>query len=217
MALSSTKGEIPENVIVLTQKEAIAYRWKQIYNWKPQKEVWPLSYGAALLGGVAALSSFYINTRIRKIIKLRTFGSIASAIPMTVCPALITTLAQMEMVSEKVVLPMQTCPLCLEMRSILVQNTCGILYPLVLSPVVNLLIAKRVGTFRMPYYTSWKEVIYFSANLFKVTFPSLAMLSVINTIAAIFLVYKQFNCISYMDQILTLDTERDDDEMDTKF
>ncbi|XP_043497539.1 uncharacterized protein LOC122521131 [Polistes fuscatus] len=215
MALSSTKGEIPLNAIVLTQREAIQYRWKQIHNWVPQREVWSFSYGAALLGGVAAISSLYINVKIRNIMKLRSFGLAASTISMTICPAVLTTLAQMEMVTEKIFLPVQTCPLCIQMNSLAVQNVTALVYPLILSPVVNLMIAKRAGTFRMPYYTNWKEVLYFGVNLCKPIVPSLAVLSTINSLAAMFILYKQFNCISYIEQVLTIDKESD--EMDTKF
>ncbi|XP_014616906.1 PREDICTED: uncharacterized protein LOC106794037 [Polistes canadensis] len=215
MALSSTKGEIPSNAIVLTQREAIQYRWKQIHNWVPKREVWPFSYGPALLGGVASISSLYINIRIRNIMKLRSFGLASSTISMALCPGVFTILAQMEFVTEKVFLPVQTCPLCIQINSLIAQNFCSLVYPLILSPVVNLMIAKRAGTFRMPYYTNWKEVLYFGVNLCKPIVPSLAVLSTINSLAAMLILYKQFNCISYIEQILTINEESD--EMNTTF
>ncbi|XP_046812941.1 uncharacterized protein LOC124421611 [Vespa crabro] len=212
MALRMSEGSIPENAIVLSRNEAIKYQWKQIQNWKPQRDVWPFSYGLGFLGGVAALSGVYINMRIRKSLKLRNFGTAASAVTMSICPGSLVIVAQLQMVTEKTFLPFPTCPLCVEMRSIVIQNCGAIIYPLVLSPIVNFLIAKRDGRFRMPYYTNWKEIIYFCMNLFKPIAPSLLTIAAINAVAASIIVYKQFKCISYIQKTLSVENENDNFE-----
>ncbi|KAF7411242.1 hypothetical protein V1477_001857 [Vespula maculifrons] len=214
MALRMSKGEVPENAIALTRSEAIKYQWNQIHKWKPQREVWPFSYGVALLGGVAALSGVYINMRIRKSLKLRSFGTAASAVTMSVCPGSLVCIAQLQMVTEKTFFPLESCPLCIEMRSIVVQNCGAIIYPMILSPIVNFLIAKRDGRFRMPYYTNWKEMIYFCVNLFKPIVPSLGVLGAINALAAAVIVYKQFNCLSYIREVLSVENESDELQKD---
>lgn len=45
------------------------------------------------------------------------------------------------MVTENTLLPFQTCPLCTEMKSIVIQNCGAIIYPMVLSPIANLLVS----------------------------------------------------------------------------
>ncbi|XP_035735463.1 uncharacterized protein LOC118447525 [Vespa mandarinia] len=212
MALRMSKGEIPENAIVLSKSEIIKYQWQQIRNWKPQKDVWPFSYGLGFLGGVAALSGIYINMRIRKSLKLRNFGTAASVITTSLCPGSLVIVAQLQMITEKTFFPLPTCPLCVEMRSIVVQSCGAVIYPMVLSPIVNFLIAKRDGRFRIPYYTNWREVIYFCINLFKPIAPSLLTIAALNAAAASIIVYKQFQCISYIQNTLSVENENDDFE-----
>lgn len=75
-------------------------------------------------------------------------------------------------------------------------------------------IAKRDGRFRLPYHKTWKEVIYYFSRLFKPIVPSLAFISSINTLAASIIVYKQFDCISYIQEVLTVESEKDEFQKD---
>ncbi|KAI4492987.1 hypothetical protein M0802_009757 [Mischocyttarus mexicanus] len=211
MALKVSDTEVPKYAVTLSEKEAIQYRWKQIRNWKPDTEMWPFKYGIPVLGALTSISGLYINLRLRNIMKIRRFGTASSGITLIVCPGILTSLAQVQ-VSENTFLPMRTCPLCVEMKSICVQNFSSIVYPIILAPIVNVMVAKRTGTFRLPYYTNWKEVLYFGFNLVKPIFPSLPIISGINSVAAMFITYKQFNCISYMQDVLNMIEESTDED-----
>lgn len=57
-------------------------------------------------------------------------------------------------------------------------------------------------------------MIYFCTNLFKPIVPSLGVLGAINALAATVIVYKQFNCISYIREVLSIENESDELQKD---
>ncbi|KAK2577297.1 hypothetical protein KPH14_003431 [Odynerus spinipes] len=212
MALRAKKGEIPENSFVFTKSEAIKYQWQQIAEWTPRREVWPFIQGIGFLGGAAALSGMYINFKIRKAMKMPDFGKVASTLTSSLCPGVMVCVMQIKYVTEKLFLPNDSCPICIELRSVVVQNANAIAYPLILSSITNFMLSIRGQTHRIPHYKSVRELSRFCGYLVKPVLPSLAVIGLANTLAASFIVYKQFNCLSHMRQILSLENESDENE-----
>lgn len=207
MALHVKTGEVPKNAVILTRSEAVSYQWDQIMNWKPALDVWPYTHGLGFLGGIAALSGIFINLKFRKSMKFGSVGGFATLMTTSICPGITASVLQMRFVSEKTFLPSKTCPLCLELRSIGVQNACAIVYPIILVPVSNFMIALRAQTHRIPYYKNWKDLLLYCKYLYKPIVPAIILCSAVNSVAASFILRQQISCLSYMHNVLTLESE----------
>lgn len=207
MALRLKTEEVPQNAVVLTKSEALKYQWQQIANWKPQSNVWSFNFGSFILGGVAAISGAYINYRFRKVMKMRDFGQIASTTNVVVCPLVLTTCLQSQYVASEILLPIDKCAICLELRTIFIQNVCAIGYPFLLVPISNFMLAIRGQTHRIPYYKNYKELFRFCGLLYKPIIPQFILLSIINVIAANFILYKQYQCMSYMQVVNSMNEQ----------
>lgn len=207
MALRLKREEVPKDAVILTKSEALRYQWEQVENWKPLSNVWPFYYGSFILGGVAAASGAYINYRFRKLMKMRDFGKVATMTSVIGCPLVLGTCLQHQYVASEVLLPTDKCSICLEMRSVLIQNVCAIGYPFILVPISNFMLAIRGQTHRIPYYKNYKELFRFCGLLYKPIIPQFIIISIINIIAANFILYKQYQCMSYMEVVNSMNEQ----------
>uniref|UniRef100_A0A069DXF8 Putative conserved plasma membrane protein n=1 Tax=Panstrongylus megistus TaxID=65343 RepID=A0A069DXF8_9HEMI len=149
MSVFVQKGKPPEGSVRLTEEEAANLQWKLIYNWKPTSDVWPFRYGMASLAVGATLSAILIVGHFRRKLKLRNIGYFAMYMPNVVMPTLALPLLHQKLVTEPILLQTE-CPVCIQLRSIVLQNGLGLIYPLILSPTCGFLLATSQATIRLP-------------------------------------------------------------------
>ncbi|XP_073992914.1 uncharacterized protein [Rhodnius prolixus] len=149
MAVLVQKGKVPEGAVRLTEEEALELQWKLIYNWKPTSDVWPFRYGLASLALGTTISAAAIVARFRRKLKLRNIAKMAMYLPNAVIPAATLPILHTKLISEPILLQTE-CPVCIQIRSIVLQNVLGLVYPLILAPTCGFMIATSQATIRLP-------------------------------------------------------------------
>ncbi|XP_014364855.2 uncharacterized protein LOC106715959 [Papilio machaon] len=160
MALIKSK-DIPEDAVVLTEIEATTYIWDIVSNWKTFSDTWALRYSPAILGAINGVCGLLINNHFRHKLKLGTYGYFASVIPITVMPGVLTALFHRHIIStDMLLMKLDACPICYEVRSGVTQVALGTAYPLLLAPTCALMLASRYGTYRVPDLIEGPKAIF---------------------------------------------------------
>ncbi|XP_075974176.1 transmembrane protein 126 [Anticarsia gemmatalis] len=160
MALYKGK-EVPKDAVILDELEATQYIWNVVSDWENQSDVWALQYAPFVLGGINAVCGIMINRYYRQKLKLGTYGYIASVVPITAMPALLTSLFHRHLVTtDMLLMKKESCPICYELRSGAIQVGMGFAYPMVLGPLAALMYANRYNTARIPELTENPRIMF---------------------------------------------------------
>lgn len=125
----------------VSKQEALSYQWSVVYDWQDKWEVWPLRYGASVLGVVSIASSIYINNHFRQKLKLRNFNRVSSYLPTVALPAIMTSVFHSNLVSAEILLQEpKSCAACTQSRAIAIQAGFGVLYPCILGPLSSFMV-----------------------------------------------------------------------------
>ncbi|XP_066138894.1 uncharacterized protein [Euwallacea fornicatus] len=203
--LKSNVSDIPENSIILSEADALKYQINIINKWDKSSEIFALKHGPYILGAGALLSGAFFNNYFRRKFLLRHYGSLASYFPICFVPGAASAILHSEAILKKIILmKFDECPMCMEMRAVVVQTSLGVLYPLVLAPIGCAALAVRFSTHDIPYITDRpKEVV----NVFKKMFKSLHTKILYMVIAQAFLAsvvtyYEASNFINISKKIV---------------
>lgn len=79
----------PENAIELRREQVVNFYEIVVETWKPQSEIWALTYGPKILGVAGALSGVYGSLYFRRKLRLKNYGLFSTYLPNTVLPFLI--------------------------------------------------------------------------------------------------------------------------------
>lgn len=92
MSVFETKGKDgkrPENAIELRSDQVANFYEIVVETWKPQSEIWALTFGPKILGVAGALSGVYGSLYFRRKLRLKNYGLFSTYLPNTVLPFLI--------------------------------------------------------------------------------------------------------------------------------
>ncbi|XP_013142537.1 PREDICTED: uncharacterized protein LOC106106500 [Papilio polytes] len=160
MALVKSK-HIPEDAVVLSEMEATSYIWDIVNDWETFSDTWALRYSPAILGAINGICGLLINNHYRQKLKLGNYGYFSSVVPVTVMPGILTALFHRHVISTNMLLmKLDTCPICYEVRSGMTQIALGILYPMLLGPTSALMLANRYSTYRVPDLKEGPKAIF---------------------------------------------------------
>jgi hypothetical protein len=153
---------LPRGAVLLTVDEVYGLLTKTINNWQPQRDVWPLKYGALALGGVASIGGAIFIIHFRQRMLLGNHARIASFIPTVFLPGLVTSVAQHSFVMQRLLnaggeRPM--CPVCAEMRAVTIQVLCGVVQPFLLAVMASSALAKITSTYPLPPFSDWRAML----------------------------------------------------------
>ncbi|XP_043480355.1 uncharacterized protein LOC122510033 isoform X1 [Leptopilina heterotoma] len=151
------RTNVPKNAVLLSEDDAIDYQWKLLRNWPIKSEVWAFKYGISSLIGAAGFTGLYIGRYYRRKLKLQHYGYITTLLSTVVSASFGAGFLHVEFVMSDVLLEKTPCPVCVQTRASLLQISSGVIYPLIISPILSAMIAVRIGV-RMPYYTEWREL-----------------------------------------------------------
>ncbi|XP_054001263.1 transmembrane protein 126A [Hylaeus anthracinus] len=185
----------------IPRDEALMYQKYLVKEWEPRSEVWPLKYGSAILGALTGFSSVMINSMFRNKLKLHGNGRLFTAISAAVWPGTIVGSLQETIIRDPILLYEYHCPLCFELKSSLLVNVAGLLFPLIVMPTINLAIAGNLGL-RIPYITEYRELGKFWWSVVKPGVKHIALLITCNTITASCITYKQILSAENLGSIL---------------
>ncbi|XP_028167878.1 uncharacterized protein LOC114358183 [Ostrinia furnacalis] len=207
-------ANIPDDAVLLDEMEATKHAWEFVTNWETPSDTWALRYGPGILGGVNAVSGLIINRHYRTKLKLGLYGFLASAIPISIMPGVLTPLFHRYLVSTNMLLMKDgACPMCYELRSIAVQCGLGIAYPMVLGPLSGLMFAHRYGTARIPDLREGpKVVLQFVRKLTRPFTATLTFLAVAQVVASSVITYYEMkNNITLKRKVMEIEKMYEED------
>lgn len=81
----------PQDAMVLRNDQVAGFYEVVVETWKPQHEIWALSYGPKVLGVAGALSGLYGSMYFRRKLRLNTkgYGAVTTYLPNLVLPFLL--------------------------------------------------------------------------------------------------------------------------------
>ncbi|CAK1601356.1 unnamed protein product [Parnassius mnemosyne] len=159
MALMKS-DQVPEDAVALSEIEATTYMWDLVNNWESLSETWALRYTPAILGAINGCSGVLLNSYYRRKLKLGKYGYFSSVIPISLMPGVLTALFHRHLVStDMLLMKNESCPICYELRSGLIQIALGCFYPMVLGPTSALMFANRYSTYRVPDLADGPKVV----------------------------------------------------------
>ncbi|XP_043249633.1 uncharacterized protein LOC122395819 isoform X2 [Colletes gigas] len=171
------------DIINIPISDAVECQEKIIRKWEPQSEVSAFKYGGPIISSAATLSSLFINSMFRRKLKLRNHGRLLSMLSLTTSSYLLTNVLHNEWVEKKIMLYSFKCPLCLETRASSIVNFCGIVYPLLMAPTLNLALAGGIGL-RVPHITEVRELSKFWWSVVKPGVTHITTLFIANSVIA---------------------------------
>ncbi|XP_053971619.1 transmembrane protein 126A [Hylaeus volcanicus] len=174
----------------IPREEALVYQKHLLKEWKPRSEVWSLKYGSAVLGALTGFSNIIINSMFRNKLKLHSNGRLLTGISAAVFPGAIVGSLHETIIRDPILLYEYNCPLCFELKSSLLVNVGGLLFPLIAMPTINLAIAGNLGL-RIPYSTEYRELGKFWWSVVKPGIRHIALLITCNTITASCITYNE--------------------------
>ncbi|XP_046348262.1 transmembrane protein 126A-like isoform X2 [Haliotis rufescens] len=159
--------DVPEGAVRMTTEEVLMHHMKVIRNWDKPLEVWPLRHGTALASATAAVGGWIINAHYRQKFRLQNYGRMASYLPAVCLPAMMTAFFHQFYVQNNILVGKYDCTVCMETRSGAVNSLLGGLYPLLLSPVSCIILARKYYTVPVPRITEPTLIL----NLMRKTSP----------------------------------------------
>ncbi|XP_041988370.1 uncharacterized protein LOC121739847 [Aricia agestis] len=215
MALKRSPGELPKDAVVITEEEAKNYVWEVIRNWESPSDIWALRHGATILGAINSVAGVLINRHYRWRFRLGSYGYMSSTIPIVVMPGILTTLLHRHLISSKIVVNDQTCPVCFEVRSMAIQAGFGTFYPLVLGATSALMLANRYSTFRVPMlHEGPKTMFKFLKHHTVRLYPTLTCMLVAQLVASAAITYFQFeNTLTLRKKLYELELQLENERV----
>ncbi|CAL1684503.1 unnamed protein product [Lasius platythorax] len=185
------RHDIPKGAIILSKYEALSNQIELITNWKPRSDIWSLLFGRPILAGAVTLSSLYINQRFRRKLKFGKYGLLPTMAGVGTGPAVASSLLYTELILNKLLLLEDSCPICLESRSVLLQTFTGLLFPLILTPLANFSIAAGSGVYNVPHITDVKRVFRVVSSVYQPMIPVFATIFTLHVLLAGFITHSQ--------------------------
>ncbi|XP_062540021.1 uncharacterized protein LOC134207947 [Armigeres subalbatus] len=197
MALLHKKiSELPEDAVLLDERQALLYFMKLVEKWPDKWDVWAMKYTPGILGVTTVVSSIYINNHYRTKLKLGTYGRLSSYIPAVVLPAIMTTFFHRVYVVPDIVLGKHQCPVCVQTRAGLLQAGFSTIYPMLLAPMSAFMFATRHFTYRLPSITEKPmEVVKLYRKLSNPIMMTVIGLLAFNLMASMFLTGKEIQTV----------------------
>lgn len=81
----------PKDAIELRREQVTGFYEVVVETWKPQSEIWALTFGPKILGAAGALSAMYGSMYFRRKLRLKNYGVVSTYLPNAVLPFLIVT------------------------------------------------------------------------------------------------------------------------------
>ncbi|ELT88723.1 hypothetical protein CAPTEDRAFT_175726 [Capitella teleta] len=143
-------NDIPKGAIRVPEEEVFKIQDRIMRKWKPAFEMHGLRYGSGYLGGMTAITGFYIHNYWRFALKLRQKNVMLTFLPTIVIPSVLATICNQNFVQKPMQLQQVNCYLCLEMRATTLQGFLGLFQPLVLGAIASTYAAKVARTYAVP-------------------------------------------------------------------
>lgn len=190
------RGNVPENAVLISEKEAIRMQLNTIHQWTPKNEVWPFNLGHGILGAAAAVSGMYFNYYFRKRVNLFRYAQWSTYLPSALLPAIAAPIFHSVFITTDILVGKSSCSTCVETRASVMQMVTGVIYPLILAPLASFHFANSYGTYAIPpVKTALGDVFKLWWKFTKPIYPQITVLLIFQVITAGYITKKEEECI----------------------
>ncbi|XP_075537672.1 transmembrane protein 126 isoform X2 [Dermacentor variabilis] len=189
----TSRSNAPPNAVLLTKEAALQHQWELFSQWKPTRDVWPVTYGAAISGIAAAFGGIVLNAIFRKHYVLRSIGLAATTLPNFAIPGVLAYIGSTQAMHNIIVMDTQ-CVVCTQTKATALQLGFGAIYPCIMAPLSCLTIAARSFTYPVPpFRTHYKDILADIYRTFRKHRITLAGLAALQCIVAFGLIHMQMD------------------------
>lgn len=191
----TSRNNAPPGAVKLTKEAALKHQLELFAKWKPQRDVWPVTYGAAISGIAAAFGGAVLNAIFRKHYVLRNIGLVATTLPNFGLPGVLAYIASAHAMHDIIVMDTH-CVVCTQTKAMALQLGFGAIYPCIMAPLACLTIAARSFTYPVPpYRTHYKDILTDIYRVFRKHRITLAGLTAFQCILAFGLLHMQMRSV----------------------
>ncbi|KAG7202130.1 hypothetical protein KM043_015816 [Ampulex compressa] len=206
MALLHGSADTPKNAVRLSKEDALDHQWEMLATWKPRRDVWPFTFGIGILATGSGFSGTVINYWIQK--RLKTFHPQTRLMytAIAVSPAILAGGLHAEFISTKILLLINACPSCLQMKAGLIQTSSAVAYPIFFATLMNMRTAYLDGHRDVPNIIEFRKIGKFAITMLKPIIPKIAIMFTVQTIVAYYITHlinitKQCNAMGTLETV----------------
>jgi len=134
----------------------------------PNWNVWPFKLSVPILAICGGIPGLVMNNAFRRGLLLSRVGNQSSYFATVGIPAVLSGLTHATLVSSDILEQKTACPVCVQVRSAVCQFGSAVIYPLILTPIVNFHLASGVKDIYLPkIHKNPREVFQYAVNLFS--------------------------------------------------
>lgn len=212
---SSSPHDRPNGAIAIRREQVASFYQVVVDTWKPQSEIWALTWGPKILGVAGAFSGWYGNVYFRKKLKLKNYGFFSMYLPNVALPFLIVNSFHSSIILKDVYLDPYGCTLCKGTKAATLQVALGLVQPLLLVPASAFMFATRHFTHRIPSAIhNRKEFLRFVGKLYSPLKIPMGVNVIVQTLLAFFITHMEENHFLYLQKAMVKqDAEEDESEL----
>lgn len=197
------RDEKPEGAIELRRDQVHNFYELVVQTWKPQSEIWALTYGPKILGLAGAVSGWYGNFYFRKKLKLKNYGFFSTYLPNTMLPFLIVNTLHTSVTMRDVYLEPYGCSLCKGTKAAAIQLGMGLVQPLFFVPASAFMFATRHFTQRIPSPIHDRKAFFrFVGFLYRPLQMPMTINAILQTLLVFFIVHMAENQFFYLEKAM---------------
>lgn len=207
--------EKPEGAIELRRDQVVNFYDLVVSTWKPQSEIWALTFGPKILGAAGALSGMYGNMYFRKKLKLKNYGFFSTYLPNMVLPFLIVNTFHSSVVLKDIYLDPYGCTMCKGTKAAAIQLGLGLVQPLFFVPASVFMFATRHFTQRIPSPIYDRKAFYrFVGRIYRPLAMPMTINAILQILLAFFIVHMEENHFLYLEKAMVQHQTDDDASVD---
>ncbi|XP_023333216.1 uncharacterized protein LOC111704994 [Eurytemora carolleeae] len=131
----SPGSEEAQGMIARSKQEALELMNDVFEHWEPKHQAWIINKSYIISSGAAALPGLILSIKFRKLLGLRKMTKIQMAtLPAaTVLPGIMAGVGHKILITDDILIQETECPVCVDVRSSVIQFTAGFIFPLFFS------------------------------------------------------------------------------------
>lgn len=211
----SATDDRPSGAVVVRRDQVAAFYQVVVDTWKPQSDIWALTWGPKILGAAGAFSGWYGNVYFRKKLKLKNYGFFSMYLPNVALPFLVVNSFHSSIILRDIYLDPNGCTLCKGTRAAALQVGLGLVQPLLLVPASAFMFATRHFTHRIPSpIHNRKDFLRFVGRIYSPLKVSMGVNVIVQTLLAFLITHLEENQFLYLQSAMVKSTTDEDESGD---
>ncbi|CAL8094591.1 unnamed protein product [Orchesella dallaii] len=163
----------------------------------PNKDIWPFKIAAPLMALSGGLPGLVLNNAFRKGLLLSRVGNQSSYFATVGIPAVLSGVMHAAFITSDILEQNTACPVCVQVRSAACQIAAGVVYPAMLTPIVNFHLASGLKDIYLPKITKNPgELLQYAVNLFSTVKTRFFYLAALQIVVAMGITHLEQTCFN---------------------